>query len=362
MRKVFYLFAALIACALTMNSCVPKPDPTPVDENAVELTQVVAGVSDFFNTWDETREMPATFTVGGKSYDLAKFVMLEAGALTNIAGGKTDKVSPKEYSAPSNPERDSYDKEEIAVTNGPADGKGNPEDLATLAAALIKAAGDKNQIPNQTIVYRGSEPLAFSTNRFIITAARALAAYAADGKLPAKVSTDYLGGSAGLKAFAQEFVKYLDVWEANVCDRLSADGSACEDNNNPLERVHFIPIPNDNPSTSWSKQGLQYDPKYQPYVTVEVDGTTYTAAQCWEIAIRGLMNMCTTTGEAFLNDHSRNGNIPVGNGKSLSSAPISRPSEACQWGSYPWYEYVNQGQLLTYNGKKIEKIGLEPIM
>ncbi|MBR6269456.1 MAG: BACON domain-containing protein, partial [Bacteroidales bacterium] len=362
MRKVFYLFAALIACALTMNSCVPKPDPTPVDENAVELTQVVAGVSDFFNTWDETREMPTSFTVGGKSYTLAQFVMLEAGALTNIAGGKTDKVSPKEYSAPSNPERDSYDKEEIAVTNGPADGKGNPEDLATLAAALIKAAGDKNQIPNQTIVYRGSEALAFSTNRFVITAARALAAYAADGKLPAKVSTDYLGGSAGLKAFAQEFVKYLDVWEANVCDRLSADGSACEDNNNPLERVHFIPIPNDSPSDTWTKQGLQYDPKYQPYVTVEVDGTTYTAAQCWEIAIRGLMNMCTTTGEAFLNDHSRNGNIPVGNGKSFSSAPISRPSEACIWGMYPWYEYVNQGQLLTYNGKKIEKIGLEPIM
>ena len=50
MRKVFYLFAALIACALTMNSCI-QPEPTPVDENAVELTQVVAGVSDFYNTW-----------------------------------------------------------------------------------------------------------------------------------------------------------------------------------------------------------------------------------------------------------------------------------------------------------------------
>ena len=128
MRKVFYLFAALIACALTMNSCVPKPDPTPVDENAVELTQVVAGVSDFYNTWEETREMPTSFTVGGKNYTLAQFVMLEAGAIANIAGGKTDKVSPKEYNAPSNPERDSYDKEEIAVTNGPADGKGNPEE------------------------------------------------------------------------------------------------------------------------------------------------------------------------------------------------------------------------------------------
>ncbi len=361
MRKVFYLFAALIACALTMNSCI-QPEPTPVDENAVELTQVVAGVSDFYNTWEETSEMPTSFTVGGKNYTLAQFVMLEAGAIANIAGGKTDKVSPKEYNAPSNPERDSYDKEEIAVTNGPADGKGNPEDLATLAAALIKAAGDKNQIPNQTIVYRGSEALAFSTNRFIITAARALAAYAADGKLPAKVSTDYLGGSAGLKAFAEQFVQYLDVWENTICERLSADGSACEDNNNPLERVHFIPIPQDT-KNDWNNQGEQWDSsKYGPYKTVEVDGTTYTAAQCWEIAIRGLMNMCTTTGEAFLNDHSRNGEIPYGNGKSFNTAPVSRPSESCVWGKYPWYEYVNQGMLLKYNGKEIKEIGLEPIM
>ena len=362
MKKVFYLFAALIVCALTLNSCEPKdPVPTP-DENAVELSQVVSAVSDFYASWEEERAIPTSFTVAGKTFNPAQFLCLEAGALANIADGKTDKVSPFDYKTASNPERDSYDKDEIAVTNGPADGKGVAEDLVTIAKSILSVSKDKKQIPNQTIVYRGSEALAFSTNRAIVTIARALAAYASDGKLPAKVDTDYLGGGASLKAFAQEFVKYLDVWEANVCDRLSADGSACEDNNNPLERVHFIPIPNDNPSTSWSKQGLQYDPKYQPYVTVEVDGTTYTAAQCWEIAIRGLMNLCTTTGEEFLNNHSRNGEIPYGNGKSLASAPISRPSEACAWGSYPWYEYVNQGNLVTYNGQKINEVGLEFLM
>ena len=362
MRKVFYLFAALIACALTLNSCVPKPDPTPVDENAVELSQVVAAAADFFSDWEDTRETPTSFTIGGKSYTLAQFICLEAGALVNIAEGKTDKVSPFTYKDASNPERDSYDKDEIAVTNGPADGKGNPEDLVTIAKTLLETAKTKEQIPNQTIVYRGSEPLAFSTNRATVTIARALAAYAADGKLPAKVETEYLGGGATLKAFAEKFVEYLDVWENTICERLSADGSACEDNSNPLEMVHFIPIPQDT-KNDWSNQGEQWDSaKYGPYKTIEIEGTTYTAAQCWEIAIRGLMNLCTTTGEEFLNNHSRNGEIPYGNGKSLNSAPISRPSESCVWGKYPWYEYVNQGMLLKYNGQDITEIGLEPIM
>ena len=358
MRKFAFLFAMILG-VIMVTGC-PKPEPEP--EIGVAIDKIVAATADLYAAWDEDRTIPATVTVNGVELQVANYVYLGASALVSISKGDKTDIVPKDVRAASNPDRDSYDKDEIAVTNGPKDGKGVNEDIVTIAANLVKVADEKGQLPNQTIVYRGSEPLAFSTNRAIVTIARTLTEYSKTGQLPAKVSTEYLSGGLTLKAFAQEFVKYLDVWEANICDRLSADGSACEDNGNPLEMVHFIPIPNDSPSDSWKTQGLQYDPKYQPYVTVTIEGTTYTAAQCWEIAIRGLMNMCTTTGEAFLNDHSRNGQIPYGNGKSLSAAPISTPSAACIWGMYPWYEYVNQGNLLKYNNQEITEIGLEPIM
>ena len=362
MRKLYYLAIAILACAVSFVSCKEKEEIPDQEGGKVAVAKIVAAASDFYGTWEDERTIPNKFTIDGQEFTLAQFIQAEASALVAVAGGKTDDIaigSPKEAS---NPDKDSYDKKEIAVTNGEKDGKGVPEDLVTIASTILSKSAEAKQIPNQTIIYRGTTALAFSTDRATVTIARALAAYAVDGKVPTTVETEYLSASTTLKAFAQEFVKYLDVWEANVCDRLSADGSACEDNNNPLERVHFIPIPNDSPSDSWTKQGLQYDTKYQPYHTVTIEGTTYTAAQCWEIAIRGLMNLCTTTGEEFLNNHSRNGEIPYGNGMSLTSAPISKPSAACIWGMYPWYEYVNQGNLLKYNSQEITEIGLEPIM
>ena len=358
MKKLSFILMMVVG-TLLFTGCPKGPD---IEENKVPINTIVSVTSDVYAAWEEARTIPATVKIGDTDYQVADYVYLAANALVSISEGQKDDILLKSVNAASNPDRDSYDKDEIAVKNGPKDGKGVNEDIVTIAKNLVKVADEKGQLPNQTIVYRGSEALAFSTNRATVTIARTLAAYAKNGQLPATVSTEYLSGGLTLKAFAQEFVKYLDVWEANVCDRLSADGSACEDNGNPLEMVHFIPIPNDSPSDSWSKQGLQYDPKYQPYVTVELEGTTYTAAQCWEIAIRGLMNMCTTTGEAFLNDHSRNGEIPYGNGKAFSAAPISTPSAACIWGMYPWYEYVNQGNLLKYNDQEIKEIGLEPIM
>ena len=357
MKKLSF-FLMMVVGTLLFTGCPKGPD---IEETKVPINTIVSVTSDVYAAWEEERTIPATVKIGDTDYQVADYVYLAANALVSVSEGQKDDIVFKSVNAASNPDRDSYDKDEIAVTNGPKDGKGVNEDIVTIAKNLIKVADEKGQFPNQTIVYRGTEPIAFSTNRAIVTIARTLAEYAKKGQLPATVSTEYLSGGLTLKAFAQEFVKYLDVWEANVCDRLSADGSACEDNGNPLEMVHFIPIPQDT-KNDWSNQGEQWDPKYGPYKTVEIEGTTYTAAQCWEIAIRGLMNMCTTTGEAFLNDHARNGEIPYGNGKSLSAAPISTPSAACVWGKYPWYEYVNQGMLLKYNNQEITEIGLEPIM
>ena len=356
MKKFAFLFAMILG-VLVFTGC-PKE---PVIENGVAISKIVAATSDLYAAWEEDRTIPATVTVDGQQLQVADYVYLGASALVAISEGSKDDIPLKSVNAASNPDRDSYDKDEIAVKNGPKDGKNVTEDIVTVAKNLIKAADEKGQLPNQTNFFRGTDAVAFSTNRAIVTIARTLAEYAKNGQLPATVSTEYLGGGLSLKAFAIEFVKYLDVWETTIADKLSADGSACEDNGNPWERVHFIPIPQDT-RNDWTNQGEQWDPKYGPYKTVEIEGTTYTAAQCWEIAIRGLMNLCTTTGEAFLNEHSRNGNIPYGNGKSLSAAPISNPSAACVWGKYPWYESKNDGGAVKYNGQPITEVGLEFIM
>ena len=356
MRKFAFLFAMILG-VLTVTGCPKEPEI----ENGVAITKIVAATADVYAAWEENRTIPATVTVDGQNLQVADYLYLGASALVSISKGETADIPVKSVRAAANPDRDSYDKDEIAVVNGPKDGKGVNEDIVTIAASLVKAADEKGQFPNQTLVYRGNDPLAFSTNRAMVTIARTLAEYSAKGQLPATVSTEYLGGGATLKAWATEFVKYLEVWENTIAESLSADGSACEDNNSAWERVHFIPIPQDT-KNDWVKQGGQWDPKYQPYKTVEIEGTTYTAAQCWEIAIRGLMNMCTTEGEAFLNTHSRNGEIPYGNGKSFSGAPISTPSAACVWGKYPWYESKNDGGPVKYNGQELTEVGLEFIM
>ena len=334
--------------------------PDGGNTGAIAVDKVVAAASDFYAAWEDAREIPATVKMDGKDYTIAQFIQAEAAALVAVSKNQKDDIAIKDYRAAANPDKDSYDQNEIAVTNGPKDGKDVPEDLVTIAGSILSKAAENNQIPNQSIVYRGTTALAFSTNRATVTIARALAAYATAGSLPAKVETDYLSASTSLKAFAEQFVTYLDVWENTVADILSADGSACEDNNNAWERVHFIPIPQDT-KNDWVKQGAQWDPKY-PHHTIEIEGTTYTAAQCWEIAIRGLMNLCTIEGEEFLNTMARNTPIPFGNGMSLTTAPISRPSAACVWGKYPWYESKNDGGPVKYNGQPIEQVGIEFIL
>ena len=360
MKKLCHLLSALVICAGALIACNP-PEPTPEPGRTVKFTTLVEAVTDFYNTWEDARAIPATVKVGTEDLTISEFIYAEAAALVAISKGDKGDVTIQTYKAASNPDRDSYDQSDIKVTGGKTDGKGVAEDLVTIASRLMESAAEKSQIPNQVLVYRGDNALAFSTNRATVSIARAIAEYATEGKLPSEVSTEYLSASTTLKAFAQQFVGYLDVWEKTVADILSADGSHCEDNGTPWEKVHFIPIPQDT-KNDWAKQGSQYDSKYQPYKTIEIEGTTYTAAQCWEIAIRGLMDMCTTEGQAFLETMARNSEIPFGNGKSLSSAPISRPSDACVWGKYPWYESENDGGAVKYKGEPIKTVGLDFIL
>ena len=365
MKKFRYSLIAFLSVAMAVTGCKTEeiqdnPDPTPAGDG-IALTKLVDAISTAYATWEDAREIPESYTVDGQTVTLPEFIYAEASTLVALRDGKTDPIALVTYKGASNPDRDSYDKSEIAVTGGAADGQGVAEDLCTIAERLLATAKEKNQIPNQTLVYRGSEALAFSTDRATVTMARAISEYAASGALSKTVSTDYLSGSTTLKAFAKEFVGYLDVWENTVADILSSDGSHCEDNNTAWEKVHFVPIPQDTPN-DWSKQGSQYDDKYQPYRTIEIEGTTYTAAQCWEIAIRGLMDMCTTTGQAFLDGMARNTEIPFGDGLSINNAPISKPSDACVWGKYPWYESTNDGGPVKYNGEELTEVGIDFIL
>jgi hypothetical protein len=363
MRNGFSFALAIVACMLSLNSCDKEKEPgVGRTGTKIPLTKVVAAVSDFYAAWEEQCAIPDKVTMNGKEYTIAQFIAAEAEVLVAVEGGsKSGDIEIKNYRAAANPDKDSYDQKTIAVKDGPKDGKDVPEDLVTLAAALLKKAAETKQIPNQSTIYRGTTEIAYSTDRATVTIARALADFAVTGRLPETVNTEYLSVPTPLKAFAQQFVTYLDVWENTVADILSADASACEDNENAWEGVHFIPIPQDT-RNDWEKQGSQYDPKYQPYHTIKVKGTTYTAAQCWEIAIRGLLNLCTTQGEEFLNTMGRNTPIPYGNGMSLMTAPVSHPSAACIWGKYPWYENEDEGGPVKYNGQPLEQVGLEFIL
>lgn len=356
MKKISCLLTAFIAVSLAFTGCKHEEPVGPTGDAAFKVSTLVEAISDFYATWEDERTVPETFTVDSKTLTLPQFIYAEAATLEAIAEGKTSDIKVETPKPATNPDRDSYDQTEIAVTNGPKDGKGVAEDVVTIAKSILATVTEKGQIPNQTLVYRGNDAIAFSTNRATVTIARAIAGYAETGSLPAKVGVEYLSATNTLKAFAQEFVNtYLPIWENTVADKLSADSKHNEPNGTAWERVHFIPIPQDN---MWEGYGVgQYDfEKYGNPKNIEVNGETYTASQCWEIAIRGLMDMCTTDGQAFISTMARNTPINYGNGLSLMSSPISKPSEANQWGKYPWYEEDRQ---MKYNGELITECDIE---
>ena len=159
---------------------------------------------------------------------------------------------------------------------------------------------------------------------------------------------------ASLKEFAQEFVKGLDVWAATV-GTVESESEHLIEKGTAWENVHFIPIV-PNPGCEYlTHEGNQYDPKYTPWV-LNVAGQEISSSQAWEIAIRGLMNMVTTEGEAFLSTmDDRNKAYTLGNNQSFSEAGMPNPSEANQWGKHPWYEGSDSDRI-KYNGAEIESV------
>lgn len=178
----------------------------------------------------------------------------------------------------------------------------------------------------------------------------------ARSKMTVSISQDGVPAQATLKDFAQEFVKALDVWNSTI-GTVDADGK--HNGNTAFKNVHLIPI--ENPDPGYKNAGNQYDNLLYPTkFTVTVGGQTYTSAQAWEIAQRGMLDLVTAEGSAELVNFTtanggRNHAMTLANGASLLEV-IPSYSSGCKWGANPWYEYDN---LVTYNSAAIESVGID---
>lgn len=356
--------------ALVMTAIGCKPDDITPDDSTggakvvgtFAQADVVAAAADLYEAWlEDSNNVPSAMTVGTTELTQPQYIYAIAKAIVDIKDGKTSDIEVLSYKMADHPERDSYDQLEIAVFNGPKVDTEN-EDLANIAARLIAAMADKGQVPNQTLFKRGETNIAFSTNRATITMLRALAEYKPQSKMPEKVSTDYLSTSATIKGFATEFVKYLEVWENSVAEVLSADGSRNSGNGKPFENAHFIPIPYTGSLVN-ADGTEQFDPKFQPYYEPEVAGVKYTAAQCWGIALKALIDLCSIEGSTVW-EVERTPDVPahtLGNGKTMN-APIPMLEEWFVWNQHPWYENENDGGPVKYNEQPVTEVDIAFMM
>ncbi|MBO4742418.1 MAG: BACON domain-containing protein [Bacteroidales bacterium] len=353
MKKLFWYLTAAVLVLGVISSCKREEQPEYPNEAMAKVAQanLVDAAAAAYAVWEEETVLPEKLTVVGEAITKAGELELTqpqyqyalAQAIVDIAGGKKDDIIVLSYKPAQHPERDSYDKDEIAVNGGPALEEGT-EDVVSLAGRFLEAAQKNGTIPNQTLVTRkGSDALAYSTNRLTVTMLRVLAEYKKGSALPKNVSTDYLSAAATLKGFAQQFVGILDIWE-NTVGTVSADGSHCTDNNSAWQNVHFVPIPHSG--GAYADGVDQYDAKYQPYFTIEIDGTTYTSAQTWGIALRGILDLITKEGSAKMQENRNPMEHTLGNGASLKE-PIPAVTENDIWGLYPWYESTNDGPAIN---------------
>ena len=339
MKKFLWHSLAVIAAVFAIASC---KDPIEPDDSVATLSpaDLVTVAANAYSAWETDNVIPESLKVGDVTLTLPQYQYALCKLLSFVATGDKSDIKVYNYKPAEHPDRDSYDKDEIAVQNGPKINEGT-EDIVSIAKRLMQAMEDKLQVPNQTLITRsGSSALAFSTNRATVTMLRTLAAYKKDGRLPEKVSTEYLSAASTLKGFAEQFVQILDIWQ-NTVGTVSADGSHCTDNNSAWQNVHFVPIPHSG--GAYADGVDQYDPKYQPYFTVTIDGKTYTSAQTWGIALRGIMDLLTAEGSSKIQAERNTFEHTMANGAKLTE-PIPAVTDVDIWGQYPWYESTIDAQ------------------
>ena len=348
-RTLKYLLAALAIASLVLVSCKKHEEDEPVDENVVAtLTQaeLVDAVAGMYAAWEENTTIAETLKVGSKDLTLPQYQYAMFKLLVNLQANDKADIKVLDLKPADHPERDSYDKDEIAVVNGPANAKGK-EDLASIAQRILDEAVEKVRIPNVTLFDRPDGSISFSTNRATVTVARAIAGYKKDGKLPEKVSTEYLSAGSTLMGFAKEFVKILDVWQAHV-GTIESDGAHSVDSKNEWKDVHYIPTH----TTTFPNSAENSEPE----TTITVADQTYDMEQCWTIAAQGIVNMITLEGMALVPTVQNVREHTLGDGVGLN-APIPTAPEMIPW-QHPFYEYAGLLNLSSKNPWKVEYFGI----
>lgn len=141
-----------------------------------------------------------------------------------------------------------------------------------------------------------------------------------------------------MKLFAKKFVEGLEVWEETVGAVESDDQHQMADGT-AWYNAHFIPVGRNGGEYDYHT-GNQHDMRVYKTWTFNIDGHLYNSFEAWEIAARGLLEMCTAEGQEFYSTMTGpNASFSPTDGARFDKMPVpvlSKPYRA--WGPYPWFE------------------------
>ena len=164
-----------------------------------------------------------------------------------------------------------------------------------------------------------------------------------------------------LKHFAQEFVKGLEVWESTV-GAVESDDNHLIANGTAWENAHYIPIEKTGGPYDYN-DGNQFDYRLHYRWTFNIDGHLYYPDEAWEIALRGLLEMCTAEGQEFYSTITGPGDTATpADGARLDRIPIPTLSKPLRyWGENPWDELLPDGSygLKKSDGTPVTQVDLQ---
>ena len=325
MRKVHYLLISAVALMVAITGCKKDPIEPETPKNSVgtfKLAEVVDAAAAAYKTFEEEGSLPETVKVGSKDLTTPEYQYAICKALVNISAGKKDDITVLTFKPATHSDRDSYDKETIAVVNGPKNGD-ETEDLVNIATRMLKRMEEDLTVPNQTNFTRNGNPIAFSTDRATTVITRVLAGYKTSNKLEAEVETSFKAPGASIKAFAQQYVKIIDEWQKNVgtINRLSNWELAKEGDSDIVENAHYVPNT----------------------FTITLMDKTYTTGEMLEAAIRSYL---------LLRGLNGNDTETVGHNKFEAVTPVTLNSPVPDTHEFGW----NTPLIETSNGGYLCKI------
>ena len=340
----------ILATAMLFTGCKDgnniEPEEPAKSVGTFTQTALVEAIADMYAEWESTTTIPEQLTVSGTALTTPQYQYAMAKLLVSIRDGNTADIEVLSYKAAEHPERDSYDADEIAVFNGP-ENEGNTEDLGNVADRMMAAMAENGTVSNQTIFYRSGTALAFSTNRATVCFARAIAAYAEDGTMPASVSADYTSPAPTIEAFATEYVKILDIWEKTTGTVNYVTGIG----------------PTDNPEyAEFDKEDAHYVPME---TTITVGSYTYSTADMLEIALRSYLLLrgydgnSTTGGNGTFgtaDGYTMSSTVPQTHSYIWSDAPFNETGTTSPGGSYTGNGgELRMGSAVTADGVELVK-------